>query len=58
MDDHSKKRTKRNLMIFILSVLGSAVLAGVIESLCLPRSGGRCKQCSDVRRRIQAVSAM
>jgi membrane protease YdiL (CAAX protease family) len=36
MDNHTKKRTKRNLMIFTVSVLGLAALAGVIEPLTVP----------------------
>jgi membrane protease YdiL (CAAX protease family) len=34
--NHDKKRTKRNLIIFIVLVLGLAVLAGVIEPLTVP----------------------
>jgi membrane protease YdiL (CAAX protease family) len=36
MNTQDKKRTKRNLIIFIVLVLGLAVLAGVIEPLTVP----------------------
>jgi membrane protease YdiL (CAAX protease family) len=36
MDTQDKKHTKRNLVIFIVLVLGSAALAGVIERLTVP----------------------
>lgn len=36
MNTRDKKRTKRNLTIFIGSVLGLAWLAGIIEPLTLP----------------------
>jgi membrane protease YdiL (CAAX protease family) len=36
MDTLDNKRTKRNLIIFIVSVLGLATLAGVIEPLTIP----------------------
>jgi hypothetical protein len=33
MDTHNEKRTKRNLIIFTLMVLGIAAFAGAIEPL-------------------------
>jgi len=36
MHTQDKNRTKRNLVIFIVSVLGSAALAGVVEPLTVP----------------------
>ena len=36
MDTQDRKRTERNLIIFILLVLGSAALAGVVERLTVP----------------------
>jgi membrane protease YdiL (CAAX protease family) len=36
MNSQDKKRTKRNLIIFIVLVLGLAVLAGVVEPLTVP----------------------
>ena len=36
MNTQDKKRTKRNLIIFTVLVLGSAVLAGIIEPLTAP----------------------
>lgn len=36
MENHNNKRTKRNLIIFIVLVLGLATLAGAIEPLTVP----------------------
>ncbi len=36
MNTQDKKRTKRNLLIFTVLVLGSAILAGVIEPFTIP----------------------
>jgi len=36
VDNHNNKRTKRNLIIFIVLVLGLAALAGAIEPLTVP----------------------
>ena len=42
MHTQDKERTKRNLVIFIVSVLGSAALAGVIEPLTVPPGADPC----------------
>ena len=36
MQTQDKKRTKRNLIVFTVAVLGLATLAGVIEPLTVP----------------------